>query len=736
MPKGNEMTEYTPITEMGPLDRFTYRGTNWVPIDYDHKEYRFQRETDHRFETRISHAEIRQALKNEMASVHYNFHTKTETKLRHLVGDKHVDDFKPRDVAIARFHEALILRYEQHCAENGRKFPRSEKLAALLKRWSLEIQIEAQELTEQGGTKRKTRCDASTSFFNTPSVRSFNRHFRLYMSCGRDVRALIYRRNGPGFRNSKVECAESYAIWLDEARNYASRRKPSKAKLLRDVNARVAEENVKRVGKAPLIAPGRKRFEALIDAMDEYEVVAGREGLPFARAMFKPKMDSYDIERPGERVEMDDWNADAMTSMQACGFWQMLPASIQEYLIENPQRIWFCGAVDTSANYVLALKGARNPSSALVVDTLEMVMTDKTHIAKLVGAKTPWFGVRPEVVYTDNGAPYIADATRDAFLMCKIALTRPPAGQAWKRPFIESLFKTLARDIMMFFDGRTFSNIVEKNDYSPEENAALAVDEFINLLIRAVCDIHHNRPSARLNNLTPHETWIQKTKTYRVRAMPGIHEKRHIFGVTKERVIDSAGTTVHGIPYNSDTLQTVRRKDSSKPYKVRTHRNDLSAVSVFTGEGWLTVENRIRIPRGVTLTEWYLAKQDLNRRNGVKSEANLPIMYEAINVLRRAGTSAAIRAGISLHTLRPEEISDATDQLFEGRPFTEEQACNEVTLRDEEIAYDPLHDGFVGPQGGEFAGPQISGQMQENATEASLYSDDDSDEPSNFGEIE
>lgn len=736
MPKGNEMTEYTPITEMGPLDRFTYRGTNWVPIDYDHKEYRFQRETDHRFETRISHAEIRQALKNEMASVHYNFHTKTETKLRHLVGDKHVDDFKPRDVAIARFHEALILRYEQHCAENGRKFPRSEKLAALLKRWSLEIQIEAQELTEQGGTKRKTRCDASTSFFNTPSVRSFNRHFRLYMSCGRDVRALIYRRNGPGFRNSKVECAESYAIWLDEARNYASRRKPSKAKLLRDVNARVAEENVKRVGKAPLIAPGRKRFEALIDAMDEYEVVAGREGLPFARAMFKPKMDSYDIERPGERVEMDDWNADAMTSMQACGFWQMLPASIQEYLIENPQRIWFCGAVDTSANYVLALKGARNPSSALVVDTLEMVMTDKTHIAKLVGAKTPWFGVRPEVVYTDNGAPYIADATRDAFLMCKIALTRPPAGQAWKRPFIESLFKTLARDIMMFFDGRTFSNIVEKNDYSPEENAALAVDEFINLLIRAVCDIHHNRPSARLNNLTPHETWIQKTKTYRVRAMPGIHEKRHIFGVTKERVIDSAGITVHGIPYNSDALQTVRRKDSSKPYKVRTHRNDLSAVSVFTGEGWLTVENRIRIPRGVTLTEWYLAKQDLNRRNGVKSEANLPIMYEAINVLRRAGTSAAIRAGISLHTLRPEEISDATDQLFEGRPFTEEQACNEVTLRDEEIAYDPLHDGFVGPQGGEFAGPQISGQMQENATEASLYSDDDSDERSNFGEIE
>ncbi|WP_165215711.1 DDE-type integrase/transposase/recombinase [Affinirhizobium pseudoryzae] len=730
------MTEYTPITEMGPLDRFTYRGTNWVPVDYDSKEYRFQRETDHRFETRISHAEIRQALKNETASVHYNFHTKTETKLRHIVGDKRVDDFKPRNVAIARFHEALILRYEQHCAETGRKLPRSEKLAGLLKKWSLEIQIEAQELTEQEGTKRKTRCDASTSFFNTPSVRSFNRHFREYMSCGRDVRALIYRRNGPGFRNQKVECAESYAIWLEEARNYASRRKPSKAKLLRDVHARIAEENKKRVGNAPLIAPGRKRFEALIDAMDEFEVVAGREGLPFARAQFKPKMDSYDTERPGERVEMDDWNADAMTAMQTCGFFQLLPKAIQEYLIDNPQRIWFCGAVDTATNYVLALKGGRNPSSALVVDTLEMVMTDKTDIAKLVGAKTPWFGVRPEVVYTDNGSPYIADATRDAFLMCKIALTRPPAGQAWKRPFIESLFKTLARDIMMFFDGRTFSNVVEKNDYDAEKNAALAVDEFINLVIRAICDIHHNRPSARLNNLTPHEAWVQKTKTYRVRAMPGRHEKRHIFGVTKKRVIDSAGVTVHGIPYNSDILQTFRRKDGSKEYPVRIHRNDLWAVSVFTGEGWLTVENRIGMPTNISLAEWYLAKQDLNRRNGVKSEANLPIMYEAINVMRRAGTSAAMRAGISLHTLRPEEISHATDQLFEGRPFTEEDKVDEVELHEDDIAYDPLHDGYVGPQGGEFAGPPTIEEMLEGIAEAAAYSDNNDDEPSHFGEIE
>ncbi|WLD97112.1 hypothetical protein PX860_01050 [Agrobacterium leguminum] len=169
---------------------------------------------------------------------------------------------------------------------------------------------------------------------------------------------------------------------------------------------------------------------------------------------------------------------------------------------------------------------------------------------------------------------------------------------------------------------------------------------------------------------------------------------------------------------------------------MRTHRNDLSAVSVYTGEGWLTVENRIGMPTNISLAEWYLAKQDLNRRNGVKSEANLPIMYEAINVMRRAGTSAAMRAGISLHTLRPEEISHATDQLFEGRPFTEEDTVNEVELHDDEIAYDPLHDGYVGPQGGEFAGPPTSEETQESTSETDASSDNNDDEPSHFGEIE
>ncbi|MDH4415131.1 MAG: hypothetical protein QE484_17620, partial [Rhizobium sp.] len=97
---------------------------------------------------------------------------------------------------------------------------------------------------------------------------------------------------------------------------------------------------------------------------------------------------------------------------------------------------------------------------------------------------------------------------------------------------------------------------------------------------------------------------------------------------------------------------------------------------------------------------------------------------------------AAMRAGISLHTLRPDEVSHATDQLFEGRPFTEDDKLDEVNLHDDEIAYDPLHDGYVGPQGGVFAGPPTSQQTQNTGPEVDARSGDNDDEPSQFGDIE
>jgi putative transposase len=192
--------------------------------------------------------------------------------------------------------------------------------------------------------------------------------------------------------------------------------------------------------------------------------------------------------------------------MKETGAWLLLPDKFKTIMekasADKPQRLWVVAAVDAATGMPLAFVGTRKPCASAVVKALEMVMSDKTHISQLVGAKTPWTAkVRPENVFTDNGTPYIADVTRDAFLMSSVSLTRPPAGQAWKRPFIEALFKTFAKDLMSYFDGRTFSNVVERRDYDSVGDATLIIDEFMVVVLRWLCDVFVNTPSARLNGL-------------------------------------------------------------------------------------------------------------------------------------------------------------------------------------------------------------------------------------------
>lgn len=234
--------------EIGLRDRFVYNNNNYVVISYDDRSYRFQKEDDVHFEMRLSHEEIYQAILDQKATVNYDYHTKSGSKMRQIIGDKVLADFSDDFVKLARYREHLILKYEQYCAENFRT-PRGQELEGLLKTWSLQVQgVEG---------KRKSRCDKTNDTFGPPTVKSFHRYLKEFLSCERDMRSLLPRHHGPGYRHQAIECPESYQIWLEVARSYASRRRPSKAFLLKVVHARIFEENEKRsqAGLKLLLAP-------------------------------------------------------------------------------------------------------------------------------------------------------------------------------------------------------------------------------------------------------------------------------------------------------------------------------------------------------------------------------------------------------------------------------------------------------------------------------------------------
>ena len=701
------------LIEIGPKDRLTYFGTPMLAVSYDEKAHRLQYALDPTKEVRIRHEELYEAFKNDNAGIEYDFYSKSQTKLRLVVGDLLMKDFSDKKQLKARFKEWLILKYEEHCRVFD--IPTGDELDVLLEEWTTEyLQLKDERDDNNKRVKKKRRLDSKKQTLDdnaspgigAPSTRTFDRWINEYMSCGRDVRGLLPRNRGPGIINVKMDCPESVALWRLYVRSYMSRTRPSKVKALRDCVAAIHEENESRekANQNPdnefrrfLTPPTKNQFLRLVDELDEHHVMAGRDGIDVARAYYKAKMNGFDVERPGAIVMFDTWNVDCMTLLTAGGLdlWHKLPEEIQELC--KVQRVWIVAAVDVATRYVLGIQWTLSESSKAVVEALRLVMTDKSLISALSGAKTPWVGhCRPQAAYADNGPGYIAQATRDAFKASRIDYTNPPAGIANKRPHIESLFSQFAKETMSYFDARTFSNVVEKGKYKPQDFVSLTVAEFIRLFTRAICDIYHLTPSPKLNNASPHNAWRDKTQRYPVREI-GYSEMRNVFGIIRKRSVNQEGVVVNGIPYNSERLQKFRRKfGQSKRFEIKFDPQNVHAISFRDPDaGWFPVSNRIGLDNSFSVEAYSELTKEIRAVNGESARATGPDLYRAINVMRKAGESARHRTGLSPFTPSAEDYVKLEKELTEGRILYDIEVPSIVPSDEDVIPHDDLFEGNI-----------------------------------------
>src|SRR3546814_18591172 len=106
---------------------------------------------------------------------------------------------------------------------------------------------------------------------------------------------------------------------------------------------------------------------------------------------------------------------------------------------------------------------------------------------------------------------------------------------------IERVFGTIHTQLLSWFDGRTFENVVARGDYPAEARASLLVEELNRVLIRYVVDYYHNHPHEGLGGETPRRCWDRLVKKYGVKPPPGPDQKRHVFGIQAQGVIGKWG---------------------------------------------------------------------------------------------------------------------------------------------------------------------------------------------------
>lgn len=599
-------------------------------------------------------------------------------------------------------------------------------------------------------SERRIRARKEKVIFGCPSPSTVRDYIRRLVDADWDIRALRDRRKGRcGNRASRLPTAMSYRIMQPWVLAYLDRSRPTVALLYKlmigsaraeDIDAGREAENLRphpgqdletfasvnaeraAVGHPPLCIPSRSTFERAIRKLDKYQVKFAREGAKAARAHFRIGGRREGPLTAGERVAIDNWRAQLMTLKLPSEFWAGLDADAVDKLLKL--RLNVCIAICEATKIVLGLRLSLNPDENTSIETLHMVCRDKTDIALTAGCTDTWNqAITPVVVRSDSGSEFIGYRFRAAVQDIGADNDIGQAGRPDARACIERFNGTLDRQLMQFFQERTFSGVEAKGDYNPAAMANVTADVLGKALVRWVVDSYHNLPHAGLGGETPNDAWERLSQDYGVRPPPSPAQMRAVFGFSDERRIQNRGIRFMGLFYRNspdNMLAKLRNRIGQKEVRIRADLRNLGQISVcenVRGARWFTVKCDFDWTEGMSADEWIRTTTNIRQRHADLAKLRETTVLSALQDIRRMSAASAEAAGIGPSTMTREMLL----------------ACEEREFRDLNIlvpdrrgaAFAGITDGSAGASGsaGTETGPDGSSSADDipaEETEASV----------------
>ncbi|QPM92023.1 DDE-type integrase/transposase/recombinase [Pseudooceanicola algae] len=394
-----------------------------------------------------------------------------------------------------------------------------------------------------------------------------------------------------------------YTRYDDETSSFIERQlnmlwdaeRPTVKSFVESVQAAIDAENDRRE-RLPVPAPKLKR--------PGYDHLAGkiRELAPIEHAIRRHGRDraykdlhtlgmGVETSRALERVEVDEYTVDLFVLMRDTDLFDHLPASIKQVigLDGNACRVTLSGAIDVHTRSFLALQIVPQATDSPLAQTLEMIYMDKSPIADAVGAKFGWpMGGAPEAIVFDRGDKYITDDAYDILADLGITNLGAPAGKPWLKPYIERVFRTIHKDLLLRFSGRAFSNVVERGENDAGARATLTLEAFLCWLVRWVVDAYHTKQHSALG-MSPAKAWEKAIRECRLRSLTS-EEMREAFGVKVRRKLSRKGFRVRHIDYHSDRLMRKFLREKVDQVEILWWNGDIGGISMRADNGpWHTV---------------------------------------------------------------------------------------------------------------------------------------------------
>lgn len=527
-----------------------------------------------------------------------------------------------------------------------------------------------EKIVNENARKGEKRGGKSHDYLTIVGPRHFFRLHDRYAENGFRVEALVSTANGPGALPSKFD-REDLAVWMEHAKLYAASRRPQISGALLMLQAKINQLNETRAlhGLRLHEMPTPKFFNKLVKGLGRYFLTASRLGDDVAKATLSKVGNGLQVQRPGARVEMDEWKIDLLVLLTFAGLASRMTDEERDLI--KSTRMWVTVVIDVATRCILAMRfSARAPSEDSSMAALEMAVSDKTALSAVIGAGTPWtYNVLFSNLVTDWGPAFRAHRLRAAVAQLRATHQFTAAGWAAGRGTIESVFKTQGMRFMHWFEGRTFSNVVDRGPNGTE--ARLNIDELNRMLVRAVVDIYHHTPHDGLNGATPHNEWLRLTAKFGI--LPPLHpdQRRHIFGTKIVKAIGDKGVRFLSMHYNHPRLQEMRREQAALPgakaprTEIRVDRFSLRKISFWDGSRWLEAEATMGLPDDVSVWEWVGATKELRAIHRANAKLHLSVLLKAVNDLREAGHAATARAELGTDIPSAKQYALVEKNYFE-----------------------------------------------------------------------
>lgn len=643
-------------------DRITFRGRTYRYIGKEKRVHTLQLvEGDYvqNHFARLSDVDISKAIQRDAFGHEPGFFSMIAKKLQIQRDDTDLLDLDERRYAAIHLRHRWVREFLNLELENGHlgrpRVGRSAKLLRIaishletgMREWyaeTFEVWIE------------RLKVHAVPA---VPSASSLYALVRSYEAGGYRISALRDKRSNCG--NREQLHPEVRAVIAAAADRYMSLQRPSKADIVRDVHDAIDRLNDDRAASEQLRRTSPRIVRKWLDALDPFSVKAGRMGQDAAERWFTMVGKGVVVERPLQRIEMDDWDVDLQTLLCRP---DQLGRMTREQREQIPTvRCTLTAAIDCRTSAIVGINLTPDSANSHTAKScLRSVVVDKSSLAVWAGCESDWpmFG-RPAQVVTDKGSAFrleFEEAVRE------IAAGRSiPDADPRMRGHVERFFGTLSRQFPAWFSGRTFGNVVEKGDYDAEAMASVTFEQLHKSIVRWIVDVYHNTPHTALEGRTPRNAWLALAGDEEgLTPPPSRDDVTRIFGLRLTRKVQREGIQVFDQHYGSDEVAWLLRNRHDRDVVVRIDAGDLGTLLLevpedvrgrdeFAGRNFVPVPCLGEGMDGMTLAAWLDGKEDWHRFVEAEAADGRKVRARARRELFIGGAEAMLAAGIPHHCL-------------------------------------------------------------------------------------